>query len=100
MPDFPSSSALGKAHAIGETEGFCKVIADAETDQILGVHIVGPHATDLIAEAVAGMHLEVTAEELARTMHAHPTLAEALLEATHAVHGQCIHMPAPRRKRK
>jgi len=92
-------AALGKAHAIQETGGFCKVVADAETDQVLGVQIVGPHATDLIAEAATAMHLETTAAELARAIHAHPTLAEAVMEAAHAVHDQCIHLPRPRRKR-
>ncbi len=89
-------AALGKARIHGATEGFCKIIADRETDQVLGVHIVGPHATDLIAEAATAMHLEITAGEMARAMHAHPTLGEATMEAAHAVHGQCIHLPPPR----
>ena len=91
-------AALGKAQAVQETAGFCKIIADADTDQVLGVHIVGPHATDIVAEAAAAMTLEITAAELARTIHAHPTLAEAVMEAAHAVHGQCIHMPRTRRR--
>ncbi len=91
-------AALGKAQAAGETAGFCKLIADAATDQILGVHIVGAHATDLIAEAATAMHLEITVAELGRVMHAHPTLAEAAMEAAHAVHGKCIHLPKPRRR--
>lgn len=92
--------ALGKALAIGETDGFCKIVADAETDQVLGVHIVGPHATDLISEAAAGMRLEVTSEELARTIHPHPTLGEAVMEAAHAVHDECIHAPPARKSRQ
>jgi dihydrolipoamide dehydrogenase len=91
-------AALGKALAINETSGFCKVIADAETDQALGVHIIGPHATDLIAEAATAMNLEITAESLGKAIHAHPTLAEAVMEAAHDVHGRCVHAP-PRRKK-
>ena len=91
-------AGLGKALAIGETKGFAKIIADAGTDQILGVHIVGPHATDLIGEAAVAMRLECTATELGRAIHAHPTLAEALMECAHAVHNECIHAPARKRK--
>ena len=87
----------GKAMALGETAGFVKILADAQTDQVLGIHIVGPHATDLIAEAAPAMALEITAQELARAIHAHPTLGEALMEAAHAVHGEAIHLPPPRR---
>ncbi len=91
-------SALGKAMAMGETEGFVKILADRKTDQVLGVHIIGPHATDLIAEAGPAMLLECTARELGRAIHAHPTLGEAMMEAAHAVHGECAHLPT-RRKR-
>ena len=90
-------AALGKAMAINETVGFCKIIADAKTDQILGVHIVGPHATDLIAEACPALHLEITAKELGKAIHAHPTLGEAMMEAAHAVHGESAHIPSKRR---
>ena len=90
-------AALGKAMAINETVGFCKIIADAKTDQILGVHIVGPHATDLIAEACPALHLEITAKELGKAIHAHPTLGEAMMEAAHAVHGESAHIPSTRR---
>jgi dihydrolipoamide dehydrogenase len=93
-------AALGKAMAINETDGFVKIIADKQTDQVLGVHIIGPHATDLISEAVPAMNLEITATELGKAIHAHPTLGEALMEAAHAVHGECAHMPAPRKKHK
>jgi dihydrolipoamide dehydrogenase len=80
-------SALGKAMILGETEGFVKVVADAKYDEVLGVHIIGPHATDLLAEACVAMGLEATAEELGHIMHAHPTLSEAVMEAAEAVHG-------------
>ena len=91
-------AALGKAMAMGETEGFVKILADAATDQVLGVHIIGPHATDLIAEAVPAMLLECTARELGRAIHAHPTLGEAMMEAAHAVHGECAHLPTRKRR--
>jgi dihydrolipoamide dehydrogenase len=83
-------SALGKAKILGETDGFVKVIADAKYDEVLGVHIIGPHATDLLAEACVAMGLEATAEELGRIMHAHPTLSESVMEAAEAVHGMAI----------
>ena len=91
-------AALGKAMAINETVGFCKIIADAKTDQVLGVHIVGPHATDLIAEACPALHLEITARELGKAIHAHPTLGEAMMEAAHAVHGESAHIPSRKKK--
>lgn len=90
-------AGLGKALAIGETEGFVKIIADKNTDAVLGIHIVGPHATDLIAEAGPVMAMEMTARELGKIIHAHPTLGEAMMEAAHAVHGECAHMPTRRR---
>lgn len=90
-------AALGKAMAINETVGFCKIIADAKTDQVLGVHIVGPHATDLIAEACPALHLEITARELGKAIHAHPTLGEAMMEAAHAVHGESAHIPSKKK---
>jgi len=87
-------AGLGKALAAGEPEGFYKIIADAKTDEILGAQVYGAHATDIIAEAAIAMKLESTAEELGKTIHAHPTLAEGMMEAAHALHGECIHMPA------
>ena len=90
-------SALGKAMATGETDGFVKWIADATTDQLLGAQAVGAHATELIAEAALAIRSELTAEELGRTIHAHPTLSEAWMEAAHMVHGACIHLP-PKKK--
>jgi dihydrolipoamide dehydrogenase len=80
-------SALGKAMILGETEGLVKVVTDAKYDEVLGVHIIGPHATDLLAEACVAMGLEATAAELGHIMHAHPTLSEAVMEAAEAVHG-------------
>jgi dihydrolipoamide dehydrogenase len=83
-------AAVGKAVIIGETEGFAKVIADATTDEVLGVHLVGPGVTDLIAEAALGMTLEATAWEIGAATHPHPTLAEVLGEAAMAVAGRQI----------
>ena len=85
-------SALGKAAIIGKTGGFVKVVRDKKYDELLGVHIIGPHATDLIAEACVALRLESTTEELFRTIHAHPTLSEAMAEAAHAAVGHPIHM--------
>ena len=86
-----SFMASGKARILGKAQGFVKIVRDRKYDEILGVHIVGPHATDLIAEACVAMKLEATAEELFRTIHAHPTLSEAVMEAAHASHGAAIH---------
>lgn len=85
-------SALGKAIILGETEGFVKVVSDARYDEVLGVHIMGPHATDLLAEACVALGLEATTEELGHIMHAHPTLSEAVMEAAEAVHGMSTSM--------
>jgi len=85
-------SALGKARILGKLEGWVKIVTDSRYGEILGVHIIGPHATDLIAEAVVALRLECTAEELARTMHAHPTLPEAIMEAAHAAVDKPIHL--------
>jgi dihydrolipoamide dehydrogenase len=85
-------TALAKASILGETAGFVKIVADAKYDEILGVHIIGPHATELISEASAALRGELTAEELAYTIHAHPTLHEATHEAAEAVHGHQIHI--------
>ena len=85
-------SALGKARILGKTAGFVKVVREKKYDELLGIHIVGVHATDLIAEACVALQMEGTDEELFRTMHAHPTLSEAVMEAAHAAHGQAIHI--------
>jgi dihydrolipoamide dehydrogenase len=84
-------SALGKAMCIGETAGMVKVVADAQTDKVLGVGIVGPHATDIIAEGVLAVRHGLTVHQVAEAIHAHPTLPEALGEAMHDVHGRAIH---------
>jgi dihydrolipoamide dehydrogenase len=83
---------LGRAKMAGETEGFVKIVADKKYDEVLGVHMIGPRATELIAEAVLALRLECTVEELVRTIHAHPTFSEAMGEAAHAAHGAAIHM--------
>ncbi|MEM7812242.1 MAG: dihydrolipoyl dehydrogenase [Planctomycetota bacterium] len=83
--------ANGRARAIGHTEGKAKILADATTDRILGVHIIGPHAGDLIAECAVAMEFGASSEDLARCCHAHPTLAEAVKEAALAVDGRAIH---------
>jgi dihydrolipoamide dehydrogenase len=83
---------LGKAAIAGKTEGFVKIVRDKKYDEVLGVHIIGIHATDLIAEACTALSLEVTAEELFRAVHAHPTLGEVMSEAAHASHGAAIHI--------
>jgi dihydrolipoamide dehydrogenase len=83
--------ANGRARTINDTTGKVKVLADAATDRVLGVHIIGPAAGDLIGEAAAAMSFGATAEDIARVCHAHPTLPEALKEAALAVHGQAIH---------
>jgi len=85
-------TASGKAVALGDTEGFVKVVADKATGEILGVHIIGPEATEMIHEFAVGRTLEATLEEIIHTIHAHPTLSEAALEATLAALGQAIHI--------
>jgi dihydrolipoamide dehydrogenase len=85
-------SASGQSRIRGEEEGFVKIVSEAKYDEILGVHIIGPHATELIAEACVAMQLESTADELGRTMHAHPTVSEAIMEAAEGVHGLTIHI--------
>jgi dihydrolipoamide dehydrogenase len=85
-------TASGKAVASGDAEGFVKVISDAKTGEILGAHIVGNEAPELIAEYVLAMNMEAHVEEIHRSIHAHPTLSEAVGEASAAVHGQAIHI--------
>jgi dihydrolipoamide dehydrogenase len=84
--------ANGRARAMNVTDGFVKILADAETDRILGAHIVGPNAGDLIQEVVSVMEFEGSAEDLARTCHAHPTLTEVVKEAALAVHKRPLHI--------
>jgi len=88
---------LGRAVAAAETMGFVKLITDPGTDQLLGAAVVGPHATELIAELTVAVRAEITAKELASTIHAHPTFSEAWMEAAHAVHGLCVHAPPKKR---
>ena len=83
--------ALGRARAMGDVEGFFKIIGDKNTDQILGVHILGANASELISEAVVAMESELSTEDLARTIHAHPSLAEGMHEAALSVDGRAIH---------
>jgi len=83
-------TANSRASIVGQHEGFIKIVSDAKYGEILGVHIIGPQATELIAEAVAAMELEATAEDLMWTIHAHPTLAEAMLDAANSVYGMAI----------
>ncbi len=85
-------TALGKAAIEGKTEGFVKVVRETRYDELLGVHIIGAHATDLIAEAGVARTLESTTEEIFRTVHAHPTLSESIAEAAHAALGHAIHI--------
>jgi dihydrolipoamide dehydrogenase len=82
---------LGRAKMAGETEGFVKIVAEKKYDEVLGVHMIGLRSTELVAEATVALRLESTVEELIRTIHAHPTMAEAIGEAAHAVHGAAIH---------
>jgi len=83
---------LGRAKMAGETDGFVKIVADRKYDEVLGVHMIGPRSTELVAEAVLALRLECTVEELVKTIHAHPTFSEAVGEAAHAAHGAAIHM--------
>ena len=83
--------ANGRARAMGDTTGFVKILADRKTDRILGVHILGPMAGDLIAEAVSALEFGASAEDIARTCHAHPAMGETLKEAALAVAGRSIH---------
>ena len=85
-------AASGRAMSLMETEGFVKILADAKTDELLGVHMVGPEVTELIAEAALAIEMGATAEDVARTIHAHPTLPEAMMEAAEAVHGMAVHI--------
>jgi dihydrolipoamide dehydrogenase len=83
-------TANSRASIVGQHEGFIKIVSDAKHGEILGVHIIGPQATELIAEAAAAMELEATVEDLMWTIHAHPTLAEAMLDASNSVYGLAI----------
>ena len=84
---------LGKAHAIGEITGLIKIVADEENDIILGAHIIGSHASDLIHEAALAVEKKLSPRDIAHTIHAHPTLAEGIMEAAEDVYGSAIHLP-------
>src|SRR4029077_12267526 len=83
---------LGRAKMAGETEGFVKIVADKRYDEVLGIHMIGPRSTELVAEATLALRTECTVDTLIHTIHAHPTFAEAVGEAAHAVHGAAIHI--------
>jgi dihydrolipoamide dehydrogenase len=85
--------ALGKAHAIGEIAGFVKLVVDPETDRLLGAHIIGAHAADIVHELAVAIKNGLKARDVAGTIHAHPTLSEGVMEAAEAVHGEAIHVP-------
>jgi dihydrolipoamide dehydrogenase len=85
-------AANGKARILNETNGFVKIVGEKKYDEVLGVHIIGPRATELISEAGTALRLEATSEELVQTIHAHPTLSEAIHEASEAVEGVPIHL--------
>jgi dihydrolipoamide dehydrogenase len=92
-------AASGRAMAANDTEGLIKVIADAKTDRILGVHMIGGHASEMISEAVIAMEFGSSAEDIGLTMFAHPTLSEGFHEAALAVGGHAIHIPNRKRKK-
>ncbi|MFZ2197328.1 MAG: dihydrolipoyl dehydrogenase [Thermodesulfovibrionales bacterium] len=85
--------ALGKAHAMGEIAGFVKLIAEESSDKLIGAHIMGPHASDLISEAALAMKTGLTIRDITDTIHAHPTMAEGFMEAAEELHGEAIHVP-------
>lgn len=93
-------AASGRALTMGEAEGLMKIVADSATDEVLGVHILGPEAGELIAAAAMAMRLEATVEEIAHTIHTHPTLAETMMEAAEDYYGSGIHTPPPRKSRQ
>ena len=85
--------ALGKAHVLGEIEGFVKIVAEKKTDRILGMHIIGPHASDLIHEGTLAIRNRLSVKQIAGTIHAHPTLSESIREASEDIFGRAIHKP-------
>ena len=85
-------AASGRAMSLMETDGFVKIVSDAKTDEVLGVHMVGPEVTELIAEAALAIEMGATTEDIARTIHAHPTLPEAMMEAAEVVHSMAVHI--------
>lgn len=85
-------SAIGKAMILGDTSGFVKIVGEEKYDEVLGVHIIGARATEMIGEACLGASLETTVMEMGKTVHPHPTLSEAMMEAAHSVYGEAIHI--------
>ncbi len=85
-------TAIAKAAILGDTDGFVKIVGDKKYDELLGVHVIGPRATELIGEAGTALRLESTVEELFHAVHAHPTLSEAVGEAALGTHGRSIHI--------
>jgi dihydrolipoamide dehydrogenase len=83
--------AIGRALTTGSAEGFVKLVVDQKTDRVLGAHMVGPEVSNLVAEVALGIEMGATAQDIARTVHAHPTLPEGIMEAAEAVHGMAIH---------
>ncbi len=90
-------AANGRAQALGETDGIVKIIADAKTGKLLGMHILGAHATDMIHEGAVLLIEGANVEAIAETNHAHATLSEIVMEAAHGINGEIIHQ-APRRR--
>jgi dihydrolipoamide dehydrogenase len=88
-------TANGKALTYGETDGFVKIVSETRFGEVLGLHILAPHASDLIHEGGLALTLEATVDELAATVHAHPTLGEAIREAALAIRGGALHLPRP-----
>ena len=90
---------LGKALAMGKAQGFVQLVVDASSDVVLGCQVMGPHASDLVHEAVLAMKMGITAAQIGSTCHAHPSLSEAMMEAAESVHDRCIHA-APAKNRR
>ena len=91
-------AANGRAKALAQQGGFVKMIADAKTDEILGVHMIGPYVSELVQEMVVAMEYKASSEDIARIIHGHPTLGETVHETALAVDGRPIHFPPKRKK--
>ena len=89
-------SALGRAQTLDQTHGFMRIVFDRSDGTVVGAHIVGPHASELIAEATLAVEMGATVEDLALTIHPHPTLSEGISEAAELAAGHPVHIPAPR----
>jgi len=90
-------TALGRARTMGRTDGLVKVLADPQTKRVLGVGMVGPHASELIAEGTLALEMGATLEDLMVTIHPHPTISEAIMEAAEVAAGAAIHVAAPKK---